>query len=413
MATPILADFAQRGLLADVTTPDTLGAHLAGASRTLYVGFDPTADSLHIGSLVPLLALRRFQLAGHRPIVLVGGGTGLIGDPSGKTGERVLNAAEQVAVWADRLKAQVRPFLDFDRGPHAAILVDNYEWLSRLELIPFLRDVGKHFGVGAMMARESVRTRLGAGLSFTEFSYQALQAYDFLALYQRHGCTLQMGGSDQWGNITAGTELIHKIEGGTAFGLTMPLITKADGSKFGKSETGTIWLDTARTSAYEMYQFWLNTADSEVVPFLKYFTFLAPADIDELGRQSAAAPEKRQAQRVLASEVTRLVHGQAALEEAERASQRAFDRDASWVLEDESGAVPGSVLPAGEGPRPVWRVLKDAGIVPSTSEARRLIQQGGVEVNSHRVSDLNETLAPGRYAIKVGKRRVYRVVIEG
>jgi tyrosyl-tRNA synthetase len=413
MATPILTDFAQRGLLADVTTPDALGAHLAGGSRALYVGFDPTADSLHIGSLVPLLALRRFQLGGHRPIVLVGGGTGLIGDPSGKTGERVLNAAEQVALWADRLKTQVRPFLDFDRGPHAAILVDNYEWLSRLELIPFLRDVGKHFGVGAMMARESVRARLGSGLSFTEFSYQALQAYDFLALYQRHGCTLQMGGSDQWGNITAGTDLIHKMEGGTAFGLTMPLVTKADGSKFGKTETGTIWLDPTRTSAYEMYQFWLNTADSEVVPFLKYFTFLAPADIDDLGRQSAAAPEKRQAQRVLAAEVTRLVHGQAALDEAERASQRAFDRDASWVLEDESGAVPGSVLPAGAAPRPVWRVLKDAGIVPSTSEARRLIQQGGVEVNSQRVGDLDVTLPPGRYAIKVGKRRVYRVVIEG
>jgi tyrosyl-tRNA synthetase len=413
MPTPILTDFEQRGLLADVTTPHALGTHLAEGSRTLYVGFDPTADSLHIGSLVPLLALRRFQLAGHRPIVLVGGGTGLIGDPSGKTGERVLNAAEQVAIWADRLKAQVRPFLDFDRGAHAAILVDNYEWLSRLELIPFLRDVGKHFGVGAMMARESVRARLGSGLSFTEFSYQALQAYDFLALYQRHGCTLQMGGSDQWGNIMAGTELIRRMEGGTAFGLTMPLITKSDGSKFGKTESGTIWLDPARTSAYEMYQFWLNTADSDVVPFLKYFTFLAPADIDELGRESAAAPEKRQAQRVLAGEVTRLVHGQAALEEAERASQRAFDRDASWVLDDQSGAVPGSVLPAGDGPRPVWRVLKDAGIVPSTSEARRLIQQGGVEVNSQRVGDLNETLAPGRYAIKVGKRRVYRVVIEG
>jgi tyrosyl-tRNA synthetase len=252
-----------------------------------------------------------------------------------------------------------------------------------------------------------------AGISYTEFSYMLIQAYDFWHLWKTEGCELQMGGSDQWGNIMAGTELIRRMEGGTAFGLTMPLITKSDGSKFGKTESGTIWLDPARTSAYEMYQFWLNTADSDVVPFLKYFTFLAPADIDELGRESAAAPEKRQAQRVLAGEVTRLVHGQAALEEAERASQRAFDRDASWVLDDQSGAVPGSVLPAGDGPRPVWRVLKDAGIVPSTSEARRLIQQGGVEVNSQRVGDLNETLAPGRYAIKVGKRRVYRVVIEG
>jgi tyrosyl-tRNA synthetase len=413
MPTPVLQDFEQRGLIADVTTPAELAAHLAGAPRTVYVGFDPTADSLHIGSLVPLLALRRIQLAGHRPIVLVGGGTGLIGDPAGKAGERTLHAAEQVAVWADRLKAQVRPFLDFDAGPYAAILVDNYEWLSKLELVAFLRDIGKHFGVGAMIARESVRARLGSGISFTEFSYQVLQAYDFLALHERHGCTVQMGGSDQWGNITAGTELIRKVRGAAAYGLTMPLVTKADGSKFGKTESGTIWLDPARTPAYEMYQFWLNTADADVLPFLRYFTFLSPAQIDELARHTAAAPEKREAQRVLARQVTRIVHGESAVEEAEGASQRAFDHDVSWVLGDDGGAVPGSVLPAAEGPRPVWRVLKEAGIVPSTSEARRLIQQGGVEVNSQRVGDLNETLSPGRYAIKVGKRRVYRVVIEG
>jgi tyrosyl-tRNA synthetase len=413
MPTPVLQDFEQRGLIADVTTPAELAAHLAGAPRTVYVGFDPTADSLHIGSLVPLLALRRIQLAGHRPIVLVGGGTGLIGDPAGKAGERTLHAAEQVAVWADRLKAQVRPFLDFDHGPYAAILVDNYEWLSKLELVAFLRDIGKHFGVGAMIARESVRARLGSGISFTEFSYQVLQAYDFLALHERHGCTVQMGGSDQWGNITAGTELIRKVLGAAAYGLTMPLVTKADGSKFGKTESGTIWLDPARTPAYEMYQFWLNTADADVLPFLRYFTFLSPAQIDELARHTAAAPEKREAQRVLARQVTRIVHGESAVEEAEGASQRAFDHDVSWVLGDDGGAVPGSVLPAAEGPRPVWRVLKEAGIVPSTSEARRLIQQGGVEVNSQRVGDLNETLSPGRYAIKVGKRRVYRVVIEG
>jgi tyrosyl-tRNA synthetase len=413
MPTPVLQDFEQRGLIADVTTPAELAAHLAGAPRTVYVGFDPTADSLHIGSLVPLLALRRIQLAGHRPIVLVGGGTGLIGDPAGKAGERTLHAAEQVAVWADRLKAQVRPFLDFDHGPYAAILVDNYEWLSKLELVAFLRDIGKHFGVGAMIARESVRARLGSGISFTEFSYQVLQAYDFLALHERHGCTVQMGGSDQWGNITAGTELIRKVRGAAAYGLTMPLVTKADGSKFGKTESGTIWLDPARTPAYEMYQFWLNTADADVLPFLKYFTFLSPVQIDELARHTAAAPEKREPQRVLARQVTRLVHGESAVEEAEGASQRAFDHDVSWVLGDDGGAVPGSVLPAAEGPRPVWRVLKEAGIVPSTSEARRLIQQGGVEVNSQRVGDLNETLSPGRYAIKVGKRRVYRVVIEG
>ena len=412
-----LADLQRRGLVVDATSPEELDRHLAdpdGSPRTMYVGFDPTADSLHVGSLLPLLALRRAQVAGHRPIVLVGGGTGLIGDPSGKAGERALNPRDVVTEWADRLKRQVRPFLDFD-GRHGALLLDNYEWLSKLDLITFLRDVGKHFPVAAMMARESVRGRMGrdTGISYTEFSYQILQAYDFVSLLQGHDCTVQMGGTDQWGNITAGVDLIRRLTGRSAFGLTTPLVTKTDGTKFGKTETGTIWLDPAKTSAYEMYQFWLNTSDADVVSFLQYFTFLAPAEIDELARQTAGAPEKRQAQRVLAREVTRLVHGDAALDEAERASQRAFDRDISWVLHDDGGAVPGSVLPAAPEPRPVWRVLKDAGIVPSTSEARRLIQQGGVEVNSQRVGNLDETLPPGRYAIKVGKRRVYRVVIDG
>jgi tyrosyl-tRNA synthetase len=317
-----------------------------------------------------------------------------------------------VAAYAARLKAQVRPFLDFDHGPYAAILVDNYEWLGRLEVISFLRDIGKHFGVGSMIARESVRARLGAGISYTEFSYQVLQAYDFLALNERYGCTAQMGGSDQWGNITAGVELIRRVRGGAAYGLTMPLVTKSDGTKFGKTETGTVWLDPTRTSAFEMYQFWLNTSDADVGRFLKIFTFLEPGDIDALLRESEGAPEKRQAQRVLAREVTRLVHGEAATREAERAGQRAFDGDLADILADEGSVVPGSVLPATEAPRPVWRVLKDAGIVASTSEARRLIQQGGVEVNRRRVVELGETLAPGRYAIRVGKRRVYRVVIE-
>jgi tyrosyl-tRNA synthetase len=240
MPTSVLADLQQRGLVADVTSPAELGVHLASGSRTVYCGFDPTADSLHVGSLVPLLGLRRFQLAGHRPIVLVGGGTGLIGDPAGKAGERALNPEDHVAVFAERLKAQVRPFLDFDGGPHAARLVDNYEWLSKLQVIPFLRDIGKHFGVGAMVARESVRARLGTGISFTEFTYQVLQSYDFLSLHERYDCTIQIGGSDQWGNITAGAELIHKVRGAEAYGLTLPLVTKADGTKFGKTESGTV-----------------------------------------------------------------------------------------------------------------------------------------------------------------------------
>ena len=406
MPASVLPEFKQRGLVADVTSPAELDAHLAQASRAVYVGFDPTADSLHVGSLVPLLGLRRFQLAGHRPIVLVGGGTGLIGDPAGKAGERALNPEAHVAAFAERLKAQVRPFLDFDRGRHAAVLVDNYEWLSKLQVIPFLRDIGKHFGVGAMVARESVRARLSTGISFTEFTYQVLQAYDFLALHERLGCTIQMGGSDQWGNITAGTELIRKVRGADAFGLTLPLVTKSDGSKFGKTETGTVWLDPARTSAYEMYQFWLNTTDADVVPYLNTFTFLPTAEIEALAGRVAEAPERREAQRVLARETTRLVHGEDGLREAEARTEALFGRGGA------PAGAPDAVLRA-ESPAPLWKVLKDAGFVPSTSEARRLIQQGGVEVNERRIADVAETLAAGDYTIKLGKRRIYRVVLEG
>ena len=406
MATPILRDFQQRDLVADVTAPAEFAAHLAEAPRLIYVGFDPTADSLHVGNLVPLLGLRRFQLAGHRPIVLVGGGTGLIGDPSGKVGERALSPQEQVAAAADRLKAQVRPFLDFDRGPQAALLVDNYEWLSKLEVIPFLRDIGKHFGVGAMVARESVRARLGTGISFTEFTYQVLQAYDFLALHERYGCTAQMGGSDQWGNITAGTELIRKVRGVAAYGLTLPLVAKADGTKFGKTESGTVWLDPARTSAYEMYQFWLNTPDADVMRFLKTFTFLPIEEIEALGRQVAEAPEKREAPRVLAREVTRLVHGDEGLRGAEARTAALFGGAG------DVSSPPDAVLQAA-APLPVWRVLKDAGLVSSTSEARRLIQQGGVVVDGERVTDLAETIAAGPHTVKLGKRRISRVILEG
>src|SRR5919201_538556 len=395
MASALLRDFRDRELIADVTTPDELEAHLGSGRRTAYVGFDPTADSLHIGSLLPLLALRRVQLAGHRPIVLVGGGTGLIGDPSGKAGEHALNPKEQVAEWAERLKQQARPFLDFDRGPNAAILADNYAWLSQLDVIGFLRDVGKHFPLGAMVARESVRARMGAGISYTEFSYQVLQAYDFMSLMLLHDCSIQLGGSDQWGNITAGVELIRRVHGRPAYGLTLPLVTKSDGSKFGKTESGTVWLDPARTSAYEMYQFWLNTTDADVVPYLKTFTFIPPAELDALAATVADAPEKREAQRVLAREVTRLVHGDDGLRGAEARTAALFGGSGQSV------GAPDAVLKT-EAPAPVWKVLKDAGFVPSTSEARRLIQQGGVEVNQRRIADIGETLAAGSYTIRLG-----------
>jgi tyrosyl-tRNA synthetase len=348
--------------------------------------------------------------------VLVGGGTGLIGDPSGKTGERQLSPVEQVAAWAERLKAQVRLFLDFDGGPGAAILVDNYAWLSKLEVITFLRDIGKHFAVGAMVARESVKSRMGradAGISYTEFSYQILQAYDFMALADRYDCTVQFGGSDQWGNITAGIDLIRRVRGRAAYGLTLPLVTKEDGTKFGKTETGTVWLDPRKTSAYEMYQFWLNTADADVVRFLKYFTFLSLEEIDGLARRMTEAPERREAQRVLAREITTLVHGAEAVREAERTAVVVFPGrppDATEARPLEGGALPLAFIQASE-PRFLWSILKEAGIVASASEARRLIAQGGVAVNRHRVPGLEFKLGEGQHLVQIGKRRFWRVLV--
>ena len=412
MRSELLRDLQGRELIADVTTPDELDAHLTSGRRTAYVGFDPTADSLHVGSLLPLLTLRRVQLAGHRPIVLVGGGTGLIGDPSGKAGERALNPKEQVAEWAERLKRQVRPFLDFDRGPNAAILADNYAWLSELDLIGFLRDIGKHFPVGAMLARESVKARMGAGISFTEFSYQVLQAYDFMSLMLLHDCSIQLGGSDQWGNITAGVELIRRVQGRPAFGLTMPLVTKTDGSKFGKTESGTIWLDPARTSAYEMYQFWLNTPDADVVRFLRYFTFLPPERIAELAAVTRAVPEKREAQRVLARDVTALVHGEPAMRKAEAVSAARFGGDPAVAADLPDELEDAKYLPAEATGWPLWKVIKEAGWVTSTSEARRLIQGGGVEVDGVRATSIEQSISTGRHTVKLGKRRINQLIIE-
>jgi tyrosyl-tRNA synthetase len=412
MRSELLRDLQGRELIADVTTPDELDAHLTSGRRTAYVGFDPTADSLHVGSLLPLLTLRRVQLAGHRPIVLVGGGTGLIGDPSGKAGERALNPKEQVAEWAERLKRQVRPFLDFDRGPNAAILADNYAWLSELDVIGFLRDIGKHFPVGAMLARESVKARMGAGISFTEFSYQVLQAYDFMSLMLLHDCSIQLGGSDQWGNITAGVELIRRVQGRPAFGLTMPLVTKTDGSKFGKTESGTIWLDPARTSAYEMYQFWLNTPDADVVRFLRYFTFLPPERIAELAAVTRAVPEKREAQRVLARDVTALVHGEPAMRKAEAVSAARFGGDPAVAADLPDELEDAKYLPAEATGWPLWKVIKEAGWVTSTSEARRLIQGGGVEVDGVRATSVEQSISTGRHTVKLGKRRINQLIIE-
>lgn len=421
--THLLEELEARGLVADVTHRAQLAEHLASGVRTIYCGFDPTADSLHVGSLLPLLALRRVQLAGHRPIVLIGGGTGLIGDPSGKTGERPLSPADQVAAWAERLKAQVSRFVEFGPGPSGARLLDNYAWLSGLMVIPFLRDIGKEFPVGAMIARESVRARLGradVGLSYTEFSYQVLQAYDFLTLFREHGCTVQIGGTDQWGNITAGTELIRRLTGGQAYGLTLPLVTKADGTKFGKTESGTVWLDAARTSPYEMYQFWLNTADADVVRYLKYFTFLPLARIAELEAATARAPERREAQRVLAEEVTALVHGKAAMEEARRISEALFTGDVRALTAEQVAqavrGIPTTALPAAPAtPVSLVEVLVATGLAGSRRAARELIGTGAVHVNGERVKDVEavvsrETALHGQFLIIRKGRRTYRVV---
>jgi tyrosyl-tRNA synthetase len=423
MRSNLLADLQRRGLIVDVTTPDDLDAHLTSGRRTAYVGFDPTADSLHVGSLLPLLALRRVQLAGHRPIVLVGGGTGLIGDPSGKAGERALNPKEQVAEWAERLKRQVRPFLDFDRGPNAAVLADNYSWLSELDVIGFLRDIGKHFPVGAMLARESVKARMGAGISYTEFSYQVLQAYDFMSLMLLHDCSIQLGGSDQWGNITAGVELIRRVHGRSAYGLTLPLVTKSDGSKFGKSESGNVWLDPAKTSAYEMFQFWLNTPDADVVRFLQYFTFLPAEAIAELEDVTRQAAEKREAQRVLAREVTALVHGEAAVGEAEAIAAALFSGDVGALSETQlaqaTRGMPTTVLRVAEAEGlGLPDLLVRVGLADSKRIARELVSAGGVTINGRRVEGAGDAVGPaaamyGKYLIlRKGKKTYHAVTLE-
>ena len=414
-------ELAWRGLIADSTKPDELRHHLAREPRTVYVGFDPTADSLHVGSLLPLLALRRVQLAGHRPIVLIGGGTGLIGDPSGKAGERQLNPQEQVEAWADRLKAQVRVFLDFDR----AILDDNYEWLSKLQVISFLRDVGKHFPLGAMIAKESVRSRMtrsDEGISFTEFSYQVLQAYDFMALHDRYGCTVQFGGTDQWGNITAGVELVRRVKGASVYGVTLPLVTKTDGTKFGKTEGGTIWLDASKTSPYGMYQFWLNTSDEDVIKYLKYFTFIDKIESDSLEAATRGAPEHREAQRVLAREVTTLVHGAAAADEAGTISRALFSDDLRSLTETQLDHVcrtmPMGTLQTEELSRlEVVDFMVRLGISRSKREARELLASGAISINGRRLTASSGPLSRdlvlfGRFLIvRKGKKSYHAAIL--
>ena len=386
----LLQDLKARGLVAQMTSEDELEKHLAEGSVTLYCGFDPTADSLHIGSLVPLLTLKRFQQFGHKPLALVGGATGLIGDPSFKAQERKLNDDETVGNWVEKLKAQVSQFIDFDSGTNAAEIVNNLDWTRGMDVLTFLRDVGKHFSVNQMIAKESVKQRIdreGEGISFTEFTYMILQSFDFQQLNASHGCSLQIGGSDQWGNITGGTELTRRMNGNQVFGLTLPLITKSDGTKFGKTESGTIWLSAARTSPYAFYQFWLQTADADVYRFLKYFTFLSIEEIDALEKADAERQGRPEAQSVLAREVTRLVHGDEGLLAAQRITQALFSGDLSDLSEADYEQLGQDGLPSSEldvaalAETPMTTLLSDAGVATNGKQVKDALQRQAVIVN--------------------------------
>lgn len=386
----LLQDLRARGLIAQATADEELEQHLSGACRTLYCGFDPTADSLHIGSLVPLLTLKRFQQAGHKPLALVGGATGLIGDPSFKAEERKLNTPDVVASWVDKLKAQVSQFIDFDCGESSAEVVNNLDWTVGMDVLTFLRDIGKHFPVNQMIKKESVKQRIereGEGISFTEFTYMILQSMDFAELYHAKGCTLQIGGSDQWGNITGGVELTRRRYGGQVYGLTLPLVTKADGTKFGKTESGTIWLDSAKTSPYAFYQFWLNTADADVYKFLRYFTFLPVAEIDAMERSFAdGCGDVREHKSVLAVEVTRLLHGDDALLSAQRITKALFDGVAQELSELELeqlmlDGMPSGQLPADIKEKPLTAMLTDCGMATAGREVKDALGRNAVSVN--------------------------------
>jgi tyrosyl-tRNA synthetase len=391
--TDIIDELTWRGLIAISTDLADLRKVLDTGQLTCYAGFDPTAPGLHFGHLVQLLTLRRLQLAGHRPIGLVGGATGLIGDPSGKSAERILNPRDVVAQWVDRLRAEVSQFLDFQPGPAAALLVSNLDWTQELSAIEFLRDIGKHFSVNQMIARESVKARLEAGgISYTEFSYQILQANDYLELHRRHGCDLQVGGSDQWGNLVAGVDLIRRVTGDTVHALATPLITRPDGTKYGKTEGGTIWLNPEMTSPYAFYQFWINRSDQEVGGLLRVFTFLGREEIEVLEREIAERPAARIGQRRLAGEVTALVHGADECARVMAASRALFGQGDLRALDEGTLAaalaeVPSTVVTAAPGGlQPVADLMAATGIVPSKSAARRAIAEGGAYLNNVKVT---------------------------
>ena len=390
-ATPILDELDWRGLIAQSTDRDALAETLADGPLTVYSGFDPTAPSLHAGHLIPLLTLRRFQQAGHRPIVLAGGATGMIGDPR-DVGERTLQTADVVAEWADRIRGQLERFVEFDDSPTGAVVADNLSWTSELSAIEFLRDIGRHFSVNVMLDRDTVRRRLeGDGISYTEFSYMLLQANDFVELHQRYGCTLQVGGSDQWGNIIAGVRLVRQKAGATVHALTTPLVTDSEGKKFGKSTGGgSLWLDPEMTSPYAWYQYFINTADADVIPYLRWFTFLAAAELAELEQATAERPHERAAQRRLARELTDLVHGESATASVEHASQALFGRAELDQLDEATlssalrEAAVAELRPG--GPDSIADLLVATGLSASKGAARRTIAEGGVSVNNVKIA---------------------------
>jgi tyrosyl-tRNA synthetase len=407
----LLEDLRWRGLLAQSTDEAALLESLK-KPITLYVGFDPTAPSLHVGNLVVLLVLRRFQLAGHTPIALVGGATGLVGDPSGKNEERTLNSTEIVEGWVSRIRTQVSAFLDFSEAKNKAIVVNNLDWTSPLSAIEFLRDIGKHFSVNQMLSKDSVSARLEAGgISYTEFSYQVLQSYDFLELFRRNNCTLQLGGSDQWGNIVAGLDLIRRVEQGSGHALTVPLLTKADGTKFGKTAGGSVWLDPAMTSPYAFFQYWLNTDDKDVINFLKVFSFKSHAEITALEKAHTENPGLREAHRALARELTALVHSQATTDRVEAAAKALFGQGDLTELDEETLAgalaeLPRTTVAKGDA-IPTWvDLLAATGVVDSKSAARRIVKEGGAYLNNEKIS--GEDFAPAKSDFLCGKYAVLR-----
>ena len=419
----LIQELKDRGLIAQITDEEALSERLAKGPITLYCGFDPTADSLHLGHLVPLLCLKRFQEAGHNPVALVGGATGMIGDPSFKAAERSLNTLDTVADWVTKIQRQVSPFLDFDNATNPARMVNNHDWFGNMDVLSFLRDIGKHFSVNQMISKESVKQRINrdeVGISFTEFAYSLLQSYDFASMNKEMGMELQIGGSDQWGNITAGIDLTRRMNQQQVFGMTVPLITKSDGTKFGKTEGGAVWLDPSKTSPYKFYQFWMNTADADVYRFLRFFTFLSEEEIqqiEEADRNSGKAPE---AQRILAEQATRLVHGQEQLEAAQNITRCLFENDLAHLSESDFAQLAQDGMPSAEAENgdDLQQVLVKSGLASSRGQAKTHISSNAIMVNGEKVSEpfyefTDADKLFGRYTLIRRGKKNYSLIVWG